>query len=82
MPLLGSATKRLRWLHLGLDELYIDQIREEYLKEAYQPEYIGDYNLKILRGYAEAVAVTIVTCALQKAWRKYQRTFREQNLWD
>ncbi len=31
---------------------------------------------------AEAVAVTIATSALQKAWRKYQKTLREQNLWD
>lgn len=54
MPLLGSAAKRLRLLHLGSDEWYFDQIREEYLKRSYQPEYIGDYNLKILRGYAEA----------------------------
>ncbi len=54
MPLLGSAAKCHRLLHLGSDEWYFDQIREEYLKRAYQPEDIGDYNLKILRGYAEA----------------------------
>ena len=54
MPLLGSAAKHLRLLHLWSDEWYLDQIRERYLKKDSQPEDIGDYNLKVLRGYSEA----------------------------
>ncbi len=54
MPLLGSAAKLLRLLHLGSDEWYLDQIRERYLKKDSQPEDIGDYDLKVLHGYSEA----------------------------
>jgi hypothetical protein len=53
----ATAAKRLRLLHLGSDEWYIDEIKAEYTdskKKGYERVEIGEYICKILRGYAEA----------------------------
>ena len=57
MPLLSPAAKRARWLQLGTDEWYLDEIKNEYAdpdEKGYLREDVGDYIRKTLRGYAEA----------------------------
>ncbi len=57
MPLLSSAAKRARFLHVGSDEWYLDKIKKEYADpddKGYKREDIGDYIHKIFCGYAEA----------------------------
>ena len=57
MPLLSPAAKRARWLQLGTDEWYLDEIKNEYAdpdEKGYLREDVGDYIRKVLRGYAEA----------------------------
>lgn len=57
MPLLSLAAKRARLLHLGSDEWYLDDIKQEYRdpsEKGYEREDVGEYIHKVLRGYAEA----------------------------
>ena len=57
VPLLSPAAKRARFLQLGTDEWYLDEIKREYSDpddKGYAREDVGDYIRKVLRGYAEA----------------------------
>ena len=57
MPLLSPIAKRARWLQLGTDEWYLDEIKNDYAdpdEKGYEREDVGDYIRKTLRGYAEA----------------------------
>jgi hypothetical protein len=57
VPLLSSAAKRARLLHLGSNEWYLDEIKKEYSdpnEKGYEREDVGDYIHKVLRRYTEA----------------------------